>query len=519
MNNEQTILIEIIRNMIKQKALEMDYAMIEKLDWEEMLQISFRHKVFPLVYKAVNKFIPVKYQALYDQKYFDILKNKKIWMLELDRILKLAEQNNIDVVLLKGPALAKIIYDNIYDRQFGDIDLLVKETDMIKMYYLLHDIGYVQETGFDNNTKRYNTVDKPIVKGNSDFHELQCIKDIGDNNYVFVEIKRASSAVLIKHIEGFHENVQNICIDGINIKTSNFTYTFLHLYSNFFTNFETLWGTENDTNLREIVDTGIFISKYGDLLDWSDILLLSNEYEMTHKIYYVFKCLQELFDKIIPDDIIESFNPNKVTYDFIGNSDGSINAWESDFVYRLFNDEERKREFIKINKKEIYKKYYNLDEIEKDSFLNFTNCHLYRHLIIEPLQWDIEYMLTCDDRYLYLNLFLENYIYEQLGDYFIFVSFTDNNFDNAILNRTITITDSEGLQVLFVNLQHCSWQFIELGNKRLVRIFIPFESLDMDFKESGNLIFYNIHCREKIGYDAFRNIGSKYGHARLPNYI
>lgn len=513
MKYEQEILFKIVKSISKQKDLELDSTKIKELDWEELLQISLRHKVFPIVYKAIFNNVPVKYQALYDQKYYDILKKINIRMLELNRILKLTQQNNIDTILLKGLALSEIIYNDIYARQFGDIDLLVKEDDIEKMYYLLNDIGYVQETGFDKNTNRYNTVDKPIFKYGSQFHELQCVKDIGDNTYIFVEIKRASSAIPLKYIGDFLEKVQNISINGIDIKTSNLTYTFLHLCSNFFTNFETAWGANHETNLRDILDTYIFISKHGAFLDWTEINSLSNKYEIAHKIYYVLKCLEGTFGKVISIEIIESFNPNKVTYHFNGNMDGSINNWESDFTFRLFNDEERKREFVKINKLKIYneKNYGNFDKVEKESFITLTNIETYRNLHIESLQWDIEYMFTCNNTSLYLNVIIDNNLYEQLGDYYLFVLFIDNNLENAIPNRTITITKGEALQVQFTNLQQCSWQFIELGNKRLVKVLIPLESIDMNFKDSRNRIFHNLHCREKLGLDSFRNVGSKYG--------
>jgi hypothetical protein len=50
---------------------------------------------------------------------------------------------------LKGLALSKIIYDDFYLRSFSDIDLLLEEKDIEKMYYLLHDIGYEQYAGYD----------------------------------------------------------------------------------------------------------------------------------------------------------------------------------------------------------------------------------------------------------------------------------------------------------------------------------------------------------------------------------
>jgi hypothetical protein len=320
-SDEQKALLTVAKRVLFKEDCILSSEWIKDLNWEEILQISLRHKVLPIIYKALYNHIPAKYQAAFEQKYFDIIKKVDIRLRELGRILQLAQQKNIDIILLKGPALAEIIYGDIYTRQFGDLDLLVTEDNMEKMFYLLSDIGFAQETGFDKNTNRYNIIDKPVFKYGSGFHEFQCIKDVGDNVYIFVEVKRASSAIPLKHISDFFENVRNININGIDVRTSNLTYTFLHLCSNFFTNFETGWGVNNETNLRDIIDTYIFISKYGNILNWDEIITLSNKYEITHKIYYVFTCLAGIFDEVVSKKISELFNPNKVTYHFNGNSD------------------------------------------------------------------------------------------------------------------------------------------------------------------------------------------------------
>jgi|GEM_PF-3989349 len=72
MKREQEILIKIAKSISKQKELELDSIVIKELDWEELLQISLRHRVFPIVYKKIFNYVPIKYQALYDQKYYDI---------------------------------------------------------------------------------------------------------------------------------------------------------------------------------------------------------------------------------------------------------------------------------------------------------------------------------------------------------------------------------------------------------------------------------------------------------------
>jgi hypothetical protein len=124
---------------------------------------------------------------------------------------------------------------------------------------------------------------------------------------------------------------------------------------------------------------------------------------------------------------------------------------------------------------------------------------------------NVKYIFTCDKESLYLYMVIDTMVYEQLRKYKLLVDFIDNNLDNSIPNRTITITNDDGFQVVFTNLRQCSWQQLKLGNERLIKILIPFDCLDMNFNNSGNRIFHNLHCWEKIGVDGFRGAGSKYG--------
>ena len=69
------------------------------------------------------------------------LRNTTLFM-ERDRVLGELRKDNVEVILLKGAALAETVYDNIALRPMGDIDLLVRPGDVSAVMRRLADAGY-----------------------------------------------------------------------------------------------------------------------------------------------------------------------------------------------------------------------------------------------------------------------------------------------------------------------------------------------------------------------------------------
>jgi hypothetical protein len=63
---------------------------------------------------------------------------------ELIRILQLFNKNQIPAIPFKGPALAVKLYEDPCLREFGDLDILVKEQDVFRALKVLEDLNYGQ---------------------------------------------------------------------------------------------------------------------------------------------------------------------------------------------------------------------------------------------------------------------------------------------------------------------------------------------------------------------------------------
>lgn len=116
------------------------------LDWDFTLQFAEVHSLIPLLYfqlhaHAPEKVPPAVYEKLREQ--FRRISALNIYLSgELRRLVKLFAAHEIDAIPYKGPALAAKAYGNIALRHFGDLDILVRQRDVLRAMELLNAEGY-----------------------------------------------------------------------------------------------------------------------------------------------------------------------------------------------------------------------------------------------------------------------------------------------------------------------------------------------------------------------------------------
>src|SRR5262245_46196730 len=116
------------------------------LNWERLVTLAHRNGLAPLLYSHLNRIcaplVPGDtFARLRD--YFQ--RNSALSLLltgELIRLLKCLAENGIDAVPYKGPALAAQLYGHVALRQFCDLDILVRATDVWKASRVIETQGF-----------------------------------------------------------------------------------------------------------------------------------------------------------------------------------------------------------------------------------------------------------------------------------------------------------------------------------------------------------------------------------------
>ena len=117
-----------------------------ELDVKYLIRIAQQHMVVPLLFRSLSiscpESIPTEdLQTL--RKYSDAIRNRNCVLTEeLLHLLSVFDEHRISAIPFKGPTLAAIAYGDISLRQFGDLDFLIHERDLLTVESLLLSRGY-----------------------------------------------------------------------------------------------------------------------------------------------------------------------------------------------------------------------------------------------------------------------------------------------------------------------------------------------------------------------------------------
>jgi hypothetical protein len=147
MRPEEQIVVWSAKSSIEAKELENIRELLrEDLDWNYLLRSGIRSRTFPLLYAHLNaelaSLAPEDVVEQFSNRAKKIHARNLILTNELCRVSRLLQKNGIEPIPYKGPALAAILYGNIGLRQFTDLDILVKFSDVLKARNILLDEGY-----------------------------------------------------------------------------------------------------------------------------------------------------------------------------------------------------------------------------------------------------------------------------------------------------------------------------------------------------------------------------------------
>ncbi len=115
------------------------------LNWERLLCLTDHHRVVPQLFGQVSAFprlLPGHALSALRSRYQENA-HKALWFTgELLRILSCFESAGIKALAYKGPVLAKTLYGDVTERQYSDLDILVRPEDVPKAKAAVLAVGY-----------------------------------------------------------------------------------------------------------------------------------------------------------------------------------------------------------------------------------------------------------------------------------------------------------------------------------------------------------------------------------------
>jgi hypothetical protein len=142
----RTLLWPCLRCLWDPSALETMRAILARgeVDWDSLCQTARRESLEPLLYRIVRGHglvaptVEQEWQRVY---YTNALRSDRLFH-ELQDVMRRFAAADVDVLLLKGAALAQTVYGDIAARPMADLDLLVPEDQVELAQAVLADLNY-----------------------------------------------------------------------------------------------------------------------------------------------------------------------------------------------------------------------------------------------------------------------------------------------------------------------------------------------------------------------------------------
>src|SRR6516165_1086088 len=119
------------------------------IDWEKLLALADQHCVRPLLLRSLKAVcwdaVPASVRLELEGFCKSNAQKNLLLALELLRLLRSFNENEVPVVAFKGPILAEAVYGDLSLREFCDLDLLIRVQDLAKAEDSLLGCGYTAQ--------------------------------------------------------------------------------------------------------------------------------------------------------------------------------------------------------------------------------------------------------------------------------------------------------------------------------------------------------------------------------------
>lgn len=355
MNLEKKYIIDLLRG---KKVKIADYP---NLNINRIIEILEKHKLFLHYYDSIYNDIALSNDKNAVIKKHNILKKEREDYLKfLGIITNYLNENKINYFIYKGFALEKIIYNKMYIRQYGDIDIITENI---------------------NDTKRIITLLKEkfkfYIEQNPDTELLgeQELCLLYNGKKFYVEFKNSNHLFKIREFENYITiNHNEICF-----RTFSLEVTLLQLivyYYEFTENLEFI-SKEKKCVLQYPIDLYEFLKKYSNILNWDYIIDLAQKYQLIHKIRICFLNIHNLVADNLIIKLLSIVKKNYINYEYCDILDvGRIN-WQISTIDRFLYNNEIQHFLNKFCSKNFVISEHNRNLYKMQGYSVYFNDHLF----------------------------------------------------------------------------------------------------------------------------------------------
>lgn len=299
------------------------------IDWDKIIKISLAQQILPLLYYNLNRLnllslIPQDISLKMKYCYYTNLTKNLLIEKEIQLISKLAKDEGVRIIPLKGFSLMENLYHNPGLRMMADVDIFIDKNDLQKTKNIFNKLSFEENPGF--------------IEKKDGRHMAVFSKKLSSDMLLHIEIHgilaydRPYKIIIPRLWERAEEKTANGQAMLYLSKEDTFLSLILHLRSH-----------TRRLTLKFIVDIAEFLNANKDTLDWNYIIEISGNNRIVSSVYLFICIAKELLGAGIPDKIMDQISPNiiktKLIYMTINRRNFfTLKKWQGAFLRLLCFD-------------------------------------------------------------------------------------------------------------------------------------------------------------------------------------
>jgi hypothetical protein len=258
--------------------------------WSAVVALSRQHGVTPLLYhrlKRLSVALPGELAEGLKRAYlWNATRNVRLQQ-ELGRLLRRLSEESIPIIALKGAHLIEAVYEDIGLRTVGDIDLLARKDDLLRISRELLALGYDKKLGHNKKANTHHHFYTPPKHGFPvEIHWTLLAPELPFQVDVEGLWSRARPLTLAQ--------APALALSPEDLLLHLCLHTAGHVYA---------------MRIRMLCDIAEVVRRYGAGLDWQEIGVRARQWGIVRVVYVVLRMVQELLEVAAPRHWLASLQP------------------------------------------------------------------------------------------------------------------------------------------------------------------------------------------------------------------
>ena len=333
-------------------------------NWQAFIDLAYTNGILPTVHNTLKDKpnIPTIVTENLKKISFDIARRNMLYTAELTNLVQIFQENKINALSFKGPILSEIIFKNVTQRQFLDLDIFISKSQIYTAAKLITEMGYIPMESIE------------FLKNEAKLQEEKNYEFFHPKKHTKVELhwKLLNNPLLGNFTEyDVWKNALSLKLFNTELKTLDFEFQILYLCSH---------GTAHMWERVEwIVDIDRFLRKSS--LDLERLFHLSSELQSTQTLLLGLYLSHTLFDTPLPDFVTQKIQKEK---HYLENLQKSIlSAMQLSESKKLTDTEENRllfQFFLQLEKNPLKKTLFILKTVFKYSNHDIMTVNLPKKL-------------------------------------------------------------------------------------------------------------------------------------------